>query len=473
MPDQVLVAPVGTPAGPGQEVDPHGGGRHSTRRQTFSAARRRRIFAALAGATIVLAAASAALSVLGWVAGLAGALTIGYVAAVARMRHRAVRREMARAFGAADGGFDWAAFEEPGEAPMSDDEKLVAVTGGGPFAVARFALAYLLGWVLTPVAIVIHLLCGDRRDLEGDGVLARIVALQRNGRAHSFRALAVSLATTAGVTAIGGLTGLVGAPAASAAPAPATYTVAAGDTLATIAAAHGTTVAALVAANNLPNPNLIFPGQVLNLSGTASAAAVPSGSGRSTYTVQAGDTLGSIAARYGTTWEELAAANRLRDPNVLTVGEVLSVTGSAATAPATTTVPAHGAGSTYTVQSGDTLGSIAARYGTTWQGLAAANHLRDPNVIFVGDLAGDRHRTNQCRTDQHRAEHRDVGVGLARHPGPGRGPGADRQALPVGRRRAQQLRLLRSGHVRLRRGGRVAGPLQRLAVRGDDPHQRE
>ncbi len=322
MPGQLIDAPVTTDSRPL--------GRDRTRRPTGSAARRRQVFAALATATVLTGALSVVLSSLKWVAAAAAVLTIGYVAAIARARHLAVQREMARAFGAPGGGFDWAALAEPGETPMTAEEKLVAVTGGGPLTVVRFAFAYLLGWVLTPVAVAIHLLAGDRRDLEGEGVLARIVALQRRGRAHSFRALAVSLATTAGVTAVGGLTGMVAAPAASAAPAPGTYTVQPGDTLATIAAAHATTIEAMVAANHLADPNLIFPGQVLVVGGGASVTSgALAGAGSGSYTVQAGDTLGSIAGRFGTTWEALAAANHLADPNVIFTGDVLSVDGSA------------------------------------------------------------------------------------------------------------------------------------------------
>lgn len=38
---------------------------------------------------------------------------------------------------------------------------------------------------------------------------------------------------------------------------------------------------------------------------------------------------------------------------------------------------------TYVVRSGDTLGAIAAAHATTWQSLAAYNHLANPNIIFV------------------------------------------------------------------------------------------
>ena len=376
MSDRALAAP----SEPLSDATPAG------RRSVGSAIRRRRVIAGLTAAAAVTAAASVALSPLRWVAVGLAVVAAAYVATVARVRHLAVQREMARAFGAPGGGFDWAAFEAPGETPMTDEEKLVAATGGGSFAVIRFAVAYMLGWILTPAAIAIRLLAGDRRDLEGDGILAQIMRLQRRGRAHSVRALAVSLATTAGVTAVGGLSGLAAAPAASAAPAPGTYVVRAGDTLGSIAAAHGTTWQALASTNHLADPNLIYVGQVLSVGAApAPSYSAPAAGGGSSYTVRPGDTLGAIAAAHGTTWQALAAVNHLADPNFIYAGQVLRLGGAAtpSAAPAPSPAPASG---TYTVRPGDTLGSIAAAHGTTWQALAAANHLADPNVIYAGQV---------------------------------------------------------------------------------------
>lgn len=359
------------------------------RRAVAAATRRRRVLVVLVSAGAVLGAAGSAVPALLWGAAAVGAVIVAYLALVARVRHLAVEREMAMAFSGPEGGFDWQAFQAA--TPSAGEDGEAVVEAGAPrFALARFVAAYLVGWALTPVAIAIRLLAGDRRDLTGDGVLARLVALQRRSRAHSLRALAVSVATTAGVSAVGGLTGLAAsATVASAATAPGVYTVAAGDTLGSIAAAHGTTVAALAAANHLADPNLIYVGQQLVLpAGTAAPAAAPATSG--TYTVVAGDTLGSIAAAHGTTVAALATANHIADPNVIFVGQVLYLTGTgpaAAPVAASPASPAPSAGSgTYTVVAGDTLGSIAARYGTTVAALAAANHITDPNVIFVGEV---------------------------------------------------------------------------------------
>jgi LysM repeat protein len=99
----------------------------------------------------------------------------------------------------------------------------------------------------------------------------------------------------------------------------------------------------------------------------------PPPSGR-TYTVQPGDTLSGIAARFGTTWQHLQQINGLADPNRIFPGQVLLIDGPE---------PVR---RTYTVQPGDTLSAIAARFGTTYQAIAAANGIADPNLIFPGQL---------------------------------------------------------------------------------------
>ena len=85
----------------------------------------------------------------------------------------------------------------------------------------------------------------------------------------------------------------------------------------------------------------------------------------------------------------LAAANHLTDPNLIFVGQLLAV-GAGAPHPV---APSWGvaAGTTYTVVAGDTLGSIAARFGTSVAALTAANHLSDPNLIFVGQVLAVGH----------------------------------------------------------------------------------
>jgi LysM repeat protein len=93
------------------------------------------------------------------------------------------------------------------------------------------------------------------------------------------------------------------------------------------------------------------------------------------YTVQPGDTLYSIACRYGTTVDAIAQANGILNPAYIRVGQVLCIPGLAPPLPS---------GGYYTVQRGDNLYRIALRFGTTYWALAAANNLPNPNYIYPG-----------------------------------------------------------------------------------------
>lgn len=92
-------------------------------------------------------------------------------------------------------------------------------------------------------------------------------------------------------------------------------------------------------------------------------------------TVRSGDSLSAIAARYGGSWRDWRGY-RSGNPSRIYPGERVCRGGSAPRATATT--------STHIVQRGETLSGIAARYGTTWQRLAAKNGLRNPNLIYPG-----------------------------------------------------------------------------------------
>ncbi|OJH36419.1 LysM peptidoglycan-binding domain-containing protein [Cystobacter ferrugineus] len=157
-----------------------------------------------------------------------------------------------------------------------------------------------------------------------------------------------------------------------------TYSVRSGDTLSAIAQRYGTTVNALAQANGISNPNRILAGQKLTVPGGGSAPSSGSGS----YTVRSGDTLSGIAQRHGTTVNALVQANGIRNPDLIQVGQRLSIPGKGgAGAPSAPSAPATGS---YTVRSGDTLSGIAQRYGTTVSALAQANGIRNPNLIQVG-----------------------------------------------------------------------------------------
>ncbi|MCH8814825.1 MAG: LysM peptidoglycan-binding domain-containing protein [Chloroflexi bacterium] len=97
------------------------------------------------------------------------------------------------------------------------------------------------------------------------------------------------------------------------------YIVSAGDSLSLIASIYDVTVGSIVDLNGIGDPNFIFPGQVLEIPGSA-------GGGQSTtYEVQAGDTLGGIAETFGVSVAELQSANGISNPDLIFVGQVLSV----------------------------------------------------------------------------------------------------------------------------------------------------
>jgi LysM repeat protein len=112
----------------------------------------------------------------------------------------------------------------------------------------------------------------------------------------------------------------------------------------------------------------------------ASASAAPD---TGSYVVQRGDTLASIAARSGVSMSALAKANGIRNANLIYVGQILVVPGRSGSSGATTSKPVS-VGSVYVVRRGDTLGSIAARHGTSVSALMAANGIRNPDQIYVG-----------------------------------------------------------------------------------------
>lgn len=92
------------------------------------------------------------------------------------------------------------------------------------------------------------------------------------------------------------------------------YTVRYGDTLSGIASRYGTSTSTLASINGISNPNWIYPGQVLKLSGGSSARS---------YTVRSGDTLSGIASRLGTSWTSLKAKNGIANANLIYPGQTL------------------------------------------------------------------------------------------------------------------------------------------------------
>ena len=177
------------------------------------------------------------------------------------------------------------------------------------------------------------------------------------------------------------------------------YTVRGGDTLSRIAGQFNTTVNKLATLNDIHNVNRIYVGQRLLVrqpaeqqqqQTTPKRTETNTTTNSNTYTVKSGDTLSGIAGKFNTTYTQLAQLNHISNPNVIHVGQVLTL--HQTTAQNTTnhqesqqnkqvTTSANG---TYTVKSGDTLSQIAARFNTTTSALASTNHISNPNLIEVG-----------------------------------------------------------------------------------------
>lgn len=160
-----------------------------------------------------------------------------------------------------------------------------------------------------------------------------------------------------------------------------THVVAPGETLGKIASSYGTTVSALTAANGLANPNLLRIGQLIRIGSTSNPGVGASQVITGTHIVSAGESLASIARLYGTTVAAIAEVNGITNTGLIFVGTQLTIaegTVEPATPPAQTSTSVH------VVAPGETLGAIAARFGTSVQALISSNSLANPNLIRPG-----------------------------------------------------------------------------------------
>lgn len=158
------------------------------------------------------------------------------------------------------------------------------------------------------------------------------------------------------------------------------YVVKAGDSLSKIARRYSITVYALASANGLSTTSYVYVGQRLRI-----PAATSHVSCKSYYTVKPGDTLSQIAKWYGATYSSLAAANNISNASQIYVGQRICIPNIYA--PGYGYKPGHPGGhhgGYYTVQSGDTLSSIAKRHGISTSYLAHLNGISNPNYIYVG-----------------------------------------------------------------------------------------
>lgn len=200
-----------------------------------------------------------------------------------------------------------------------------------------------------------------------------------------------------------------------------TYTVQPGDNLYRIAERFGTTVSALAESNNITLTWQILVGQTLTIPGLAvdpeAAPIVEVAAAEPVYhTVTWGESLATIAQRYGMTLDQVARLNDITNPDLIYVGQQLIVSGapaaasageapalapanvvenvaplplvpnySVALAPVLESAATVTVGTTsHTVGYGESLSMIARQYGVSVLAITQANNIYDANTIFVG-----------------------------------------------------------------------------------------
>lgn len=156
-----------------------------------------------------------------------------------------------------------------------------------------------------------------------------------------------------------------------------TYVVQPGDTLFLIAKKFNTSVNAIITRNNIVNPSLIYPGQILIIPVQGIY-----------YTVQPGDTVYLIGQKFGVPYESIIYANNLVYPYTIYPGQTLFIPGAPASAPQPPqpTPPSYPGPCPfyYTVQAGDTLWTISKKFGVSLNSLIKTNYIVNPNLIYPG-----------------------------------------------------------------------------------------
>jgi len=167
----------------------------------------------------------------------------------------------------------------------------------------------------------------------------------------------------------------VGKTKKKAPPRFAMHTVRPGDTLLKIAQAYGVTVKAIKQANRM-RKDVIRVGKELRIPHPKRGGKSEGGGRIVEHIILPGETLGSIAKRYGTTVRSIRARNGLPNKFVLRVGRKLQVL---------TRMPERDKRKfVYTIQAGDNFSSIAKRFGMSVRQLRAMNPRKKPHLLRIG-----------------------------------------------------------------------------------------
>lgn len=161
------------------------------------------------------------------------------------------------------------------------------------------------------------------------------------------------------------------------------YKVKPGDTLTSIAARYGVSVEELQTANGLSSPKSLRAESLLRVpaAGPATRSTAQPADFNNRHQVKAGETLTAIAQQYGVSVAALQKANNIQSGELLHAGSWLKVP-SASSAPGPS--PRTSEARRHQVKSGETLISIAARYGVSVAALQKANGIQSPRSLRVG-----------------------------------------------------------------------------------------
>jgi membrane-bound lytic murein transglycosylase D len=155
------------------------------------------------------------------------------------------------------------------------------------------------------------------------------------------------------------------------------HRVAKGETLSQIAARYEVPVSVVTKSNELKNANRIYIGMSLVIPVPGSVAAKESPALKLVaYRVRSGDTLSAIASKTGVRMDQIRSWNKLKSDTIY-VGQSLVLKG-----PGTASTPVKTVN--YTVKAGDTLGQIAVRYGTTITEIQRLNKVANASSIYAG-----------------------------------------------------------------------------------------
>lgn len=137
-------------------------------------------------------------------------------------------------------------------------------------------------------------------------------------------------------------------------------------------------------------PTPLPPSATPTITMTPAPTLSPTPSGPKTYVVETNDTLYSIAQKFSTTIDLLLAYNpKVTDPNNIPVGSQLIIPEPNAQLPTETPMQltlVPGTRIQYTVKTGDTLQSIAARFNSTAEAIALASGIKVTDILFVGKV---------------------------------------------------------------------------------------